>query len=362
MHKLSKLAASTAFAIATLPFVTVEEAAAGGGFCPIAPDAAWTSVHDTTTTALNTAFDTNKNLILQQMTFAYQRMMSAVKVDTSQQNVDGQKVSQAIQKSDEALASTMTQTDVNKQITQAHADFGPDGQSVNACETAVLIDEASSAMSVYKNSAREYMTPERVYAAPGSTKTPQEAIQDTLAKHRQKYCTASEAAAGLCSGAGSEPAADVEVATILNASASADAKDAFINNLVGLPLAKPTAQEASTARGSILMIESMRAEAVRSPAMVSIAAIRAMNEGGGGADADGSSFNASLDALMDTYGGGSGYNAWYTELATKNERGLMQELNKLRALSIKMRTFRSESNSRIAATMAAVLALDADQR
>lgn len=361
MLKRKRLSVPAALAIAAMPLLSANEAQAGG-YCPIAPDAAWMTVHETTTTSLNTAFDVNKNLILQQMTLAYQRMMSAIKVDTSQENVDGQKVSQSIQKSDEALASTMTQTDVNRQITQAHADFGPDGQAVNACETAVLIDEASSAMSVYKNSAREYMTPDRVYAAPGSTKTPQEAIQASLSLHRQKYCTASEADAGLCGSAGSEPAADVEVATILNASASADAKDAFLNNLVGLPLAKPTAEEATTARGSIMMIDSMRAEAVRSPAMVSMAAIRAMNEGGGGADAHGSSFNASLDNLMETYGGGSGYQAWYTELATKNERGLMQELNKLRAMSIKMRTFRSESNSRMAATLAAVLALDADER
>lgn len=360
MRRIALFLASASIAL-TAQLSTDNEAFAGGGFCPIAPDSAWLSVHQSVTTELNAAFDVDKNLILAQMTLAYQRMMSAIKVDTSQQNVDGQKVSSAISKSDEALAGVMTQSDVNRQITQAHADYGPDGQSVNACESAGMIDEASSAMSVYKASAREYVTPDRVYAAPGSTKTPAEAISASLENHRSKYCSSSEAAAGLCSSAGSQAGADVNIATLLSASASDDAKDALVNNLVGLPLPKPTPQESNTPRGSLMMVDSMRAEAIRSPAMVSLAAIRAMNGEGGGEDAHDASFNSALDNLLNVYGGGNGYSAWYSALATKNERGLMQELNKLRALSIKLRTFRSESNTRIAATMAAILAAEADR-
>lgn len=353
-----KLIAATAALLAA----SAIPAAAGGGFCPVAPDASWKAVHQSTTLELQAAFDVDKNLILNQFTLAYQRIMSAVKVDTSQENIDGQKVSQAIKKSDEALADVMTQTDVNNEISKAHADFGPDGQSVDACGSSAMIDDVSTALSVYKTSAREYATPDRVYAAAGSTITPTQAIADSLKKHRDKYCSASEAQAGLCDGAGGEAGADVDILTLFTGR-SDEAKDALVNNLVGLPLPKPTAQEAATPRGSLMMVDAMRAEAVRSPALVSLAVVRAMGNRGGGSILGGdteTSFNGALDKIMDLYGGGSGYAAWHTELATKNERGLLQELNKLRALSIKMRTYRSESNTRIAAVMAAVLAAEAD--
>lgn len=346
--------------LACSALVPISSAQAAWCPTPVVPDYAWTSGHDATTASLNAAFDVNKNAILAQMTVAFQRLMSAVRVDVSQQSIDGQRISQAIRKSDEALASTLTQTDINRQITKAHADFGPDGQSVNACETAELMERVSSAMSVYKTAAREYTTADRVASAPGSVVSPQDAIANAITRHRAKFCTASEARAGLCPSAGTEPGADVNVTSILSASASEEAKDAFVNNLVGLPLPKPTPEESSTPAGSLMMIDAMRGEAIRSPALVSVAAVRAMNASGGGADSDDASVNASLDALMEVYGGGSGYDDWYTELGTKNERGLMQELNKLRSISIKLRTFRSESNARVAATMAAILAADAD--
>ncbi len=68
---------------------------------------------------------------------------------------------------------------------------------------------------------------------------------------------------------------------------------------------------------------------------------------------------SALDALIDNYGGGPAYQKWANALQMQSERGLMVELNRLRAISMRLRTFMNDSEARKAATMAALLAAEA---
>lgn len=353
----------TLFSAASVITLLVSSSVAQAAKCVLASDSEWRGVHFSTTASLNAAFDANKNALLAQLTFSAERVISALAVDTAQNSTTGEQQATAVQRSTEAYASVVNQQMINEQITQAHADFGPEGQSVDACGSVELVTAVVGALGNYGQHAAGYVTPARIHSAPGAAISGAESIRSRVDLHRSRFCTESEAAAGLCASAGSEPGADVDVATLFDPAASDEAKDAFMNNLIGVPVTKPTGAQARTPEGALAMVKAQRAEAIRSPAIASLAAIRAINERGG--DHHGESDQSVADALKEIvslYGGGPGYEAWHTELGTKNERGLMQELNKLRALSMRLRTFSGDSATRTASIMAALLAAEATNR
>lgn len=332
--------------------------------CPAVPDIAFLSQHAATTTALQTAIVANRAAVETQMTLFFQQLVSALHVDVAQTNANGEQATAATTKSSEAMASVMTQQQQNEAILKAQEDFGPEGLPVDACVSTDRIAAAVSAISSYGNAAGGNGDVSKIDAAPGSKITGAEAVANRLTLHRQNYCTDDEVKVGLCQSVGAEPGKDVDVATLFEASASDEAKNAVINNLIGLPITKPTEAETKTAAGMLRMSTAIRAEAIRSPAINAIVAIKTANTSGSdGLTQDGGDQSAveALDTLIDHYGGGSGFDAWYHELGTKSERGLMQEMNKLKALNMKLRNMQSDSNTRITAIMAALLAAEADQ-
>ena len=66
-----------------------------------------------------------------------------------------------------------------------------------------------------------------------------------------------------------------------------------------------------------------------------------------------------LNSLIDNYGGGPAYQKWTNALQMQSERGLVVELNRLRAISMRLRTYMNDSEARKAAVMAALLAAEA---
>lgn len=324
------------------------------GSCSWAPDSAWENTHRSVEQGLMRNFDLDKNLILAEMTSGYQRLISAFRIDTSQRALNGQRVSVTTNKAGEGLASVLVQNDVNKQILKAQADFGIDGLPVEPCNNE-LMSNISNSLNTHKQNAANYMTPEKIMAASGSTISPTEAIQKNLSLHKKMFCSSSEKSFGLCENVGKEASADVDVKTLLNPNASEEAKDAFVNNLVGLPLKKPTKAEAKTPEGAIMLVDAMRAEAARSPAIVSLAVLRSQSEEDDGQK----SVNQTLDDIVKQYGGGEEYEKWYAELGTKNEKGLLIEYNKIRSLQVKLRSLKSDSNTRISAMLASILAAEA---
>ena len=66
-----------------------------------------------------------------------------------------------------------------------------------------------------------------------------------------------------------------------------------------------------------------------------------------------------LDSLVDQYGGGSKHQAWSNALAGQSERGLMMELSRLRAMSLRVRQLKAEQSARITALFATMVGLEA---
>lgn len=329
--------------------------------CQIIEQAEVNAAVPPTVAAIQEAFTADRAAIAAQIASAYQRILSAVKVDAAQTATNASQTATLTVNTHQSIASAMNAQDLADATLKAVEDFGPTGTSVDACNSSVTIKDAVAALSSY-GTENAVVSMKRMDTSPGSTISGRDAVAARISLHRQKYCSQDEKTAGLCQSVGSGK--DVDGSVLFDANASEADKDAFMNNLAGYPLSKPPAMELQTPEGQLAMVRAIRSEGLRSPGLASIAAIRSMNTGGAGSaglqsDSDGQSVAQALDALISTYGGGSGFQAWHTELASKSDRGALLELNKLRALNMKLRSFRTESNTRIAAIFAALLAGEA---
>ena len=71
------------------------------------------------------------------------------------------------------------------------------------------------------------------------------------------------------------------------------------------------------------------------------------------------SLNEVLDEIVDTYGGGKGYEQWSVKLVSQSERGLLIELARLRALGLQLRQKQIAQQGRVSAIVSTMLALEA---
>jgi len=109
-----------------------------------------------------------------------------------------------------------------------------------------------------------------------------------------------------------------------------------------------------------MMLKARRVEALRSPALISLSAIRAMSSTDDhqiGTTA--SSPLARLDALIGQYGGGPQYEAWSAGLAGQSEHGLLIELTRMRSMSLSLRQQLIEQQARTSAVFGTILATQA---
>ena len=152
-----------------------------------------------------------------------------------------------------------------------------------------------------------------------------------------------------------------DAAVLLDPSASDDDKKIVIQHLTGLPM--PVASPSmSGAEKDVAMLRARRVEALRSPALASLTAVAAMTSKTGHlADDDAQAPVQWLDSLVDQYGGGSKHQAWSNALAGQSERGLMMELSRLRAMSLRVRQLKAEQSARITALFATMVGLEAGE-
>ena len=201
-----------------------------------------------------------------------------------------------------------------------------------------------------------------VMAAPGRYGSRQAAAQQ-LYKDNEASCTQDMVKAGLCKAVGATPGASMSVATLFDPAAEGDstyeAKNAFINNIVGLP-DQPLDGLTGAARESY-MLAKMRKDAVISPAVASLKALQ-LNYSGveGGETGQGVPMAQMLRDEVGRYAGGTTANeAWTRTMAAQNERGAMVEILKIKALDMALQVRQLRQYERIEASLAALVAAEA---
>lgn len=304
-------------------------------------DGVWKAGHRSAESGLIGTVNAMQAAIAAQNAINLQLMMSTLGVMTKQISVDGGRESTAVRQTAEAMGGVFAEQAKREAIVKAEEDFGPLGQAVDSCRTVDQMRRVNGAFMDYRKHGGELARSADLDVRP-SAATP---IPEVVAARVKGYTPAA-----------------VNVTTLFDPTAEEKTKDLFIANLVGLPLPKP-GRNTPAIEAEATMLTARKAEAWRSAPIASVAAVRAMYEEDGHVALSGEGDQAmstmeALDWLVGRYGGGNEFERWSAEVATKSERGLLQEYTRLRAVSLKLQQMRSESASRTSTVLGVLLAAE----
>lgn len=308
--------------------------AAQAQLCFMGPDFGWIGQIATSKAAMmarTLLLGTNVSLA---RALTAENVISATKVFTKQVSADGARTQAMLRSTQEANAATLMEQARRERLVSIKEQYGYDtGQGVKACETVSMLAGVNTALGFTQDGASQAMT--RLDVRPGAPSPGSDAVKVRL----------------------DPTTADASV--LMQPGVSFDKKDKAIQQLAGMPPAKPTPQIAQTSEGAMMMLKARRIEALRSPALVSLEALRTQSDLSGHAfDPSNQSLVEYLDKIIDQYGGGPNHEAWAAGVAAQSESGLLRELARLRAMSLRLRQFQSEQQARLAAINAAMLAME----
>ena len=310
---------------------------AGGAVCLVA-DPIWEAGHASAQGTMSAAVDAMASTFAEQSLLTHQALISAIRVHTRQTSLNAERDAVATTSNAEAAANVYVEQRAAEQMRDAHETYGPQGQMVGGCELIEDLRLADDAMEARMDRATDVLSGDAIDAAPGQAVAPLEAAARRLSEDT--------------------PTAVSAVAFFDPETTSAD-RDAFMNNVIGLPFPLPAGIDG--VEDELVFMQARRWEAMRSPAIVSLAAVRAAAEEGShfgvGADADETtSYLGALDWYVGQFGGGPGYAAWSASLVTKSEAGLQKEVARLRAINLLLSRYRQEGQDRQLAVIATLLA------
>jgi hypothetical protein len=294
------------------------------------------------------------------------RVTGALKVLAEQINTSGNNSNRALLGVKQASASVQSDIYTFKTMSQTMMDFDPiTGQGYNPCGEETLSKNISTALGEASNDMQEKVIRE-IDAAPGAFVPDRGAVIAQRMKDASNlYCSAGEAASGLCSSPAPMAGLDTDGANFFSSAAGgtaqSNAKSALINNMFGVPYTALPASAATTAAGAAFLDQKRSQDAVNSVAQASLKSIQSWTEARSntGGATDSQSVLDALSSKVDTYSGGGDYDNWAATQATQSERGLLIELAKMMALDLNMEYMEYQSVERREASEAAQLALHA---
>ncbi|MDP4025788.1 hypothetical protein Q8W71_24455 [Methylobacterium sp. NEAU 140] len=298
-------------------------------------DPLWIAGHTSATTALNGRVATMGTNLATQRSLTLEMLLSAMKVQTAQTATNGEREVNLTSNTQQAVAAALSQVGQRRALVDAREQYSIDtGQGVNACGSIDLMNATNRAMGNVIMTGRE--TYRGLDVAPGKSVPVQQAARDRL-----------------------QDATKTDAAVFFDPAASDDDRKTVIQAMAGLPMPKPTAAIPG-GEADLMMLRARRVEALRSPALVSLSAVRAMSIAEGhevGSSAP--SPLAQLDALVGQYGGGPQYEAWSAGLAGQSEHGLLIELTRMRSMALALRQQLVEQQARTSAVLGTILAVQA---
>lgn len=268
-----------------------------------------------------------------------QRLSSAVAVLTKQKAISANQMAQASVNANQMLAEGMKTISQTERVKKARFDFGGEfGQGYNPCLIMAQRNLIASRNADISSELNKRVRSE-IDSGPGKYASLVEARNSFVERHK-KYCTPDEVSSGMCNTEGDLPGADTSLATLFNpvmeGSAEYDAKNAYINNLAGMPDQPIPSSSAKSVSAQSYMLNKNRRDAMISPALAALKNIQLDTSGIEGAE---TGKELPMSQLMENevkrYSGNSdAYTAWSRALVSQNERGVMIEILKVKALDL----------------------------
>lgn len=325
---------------------------------------------------------------------------SAIFVLSNQKAVATEQINTALKTNSQTQAAAMQSISQAKRYQQVLRDYGVQGLGHNICEVQVKREDIQETTQATQE-AIGAMVKNEITARAGRYANRREAMATRLALHDKYYCTEGQAKAGLCSGAGSRAAKSLSASTMFQPadylSAEYNDKSALINNMVGLPDDPVPANQATTLAGQSYSDLKRRKDAIKSTAMTSLKSIQAdwstvpnyenkstTTESAkakvetekqqlaknapatptgekSGEEKRALSLMAQVQQDVSRYlGGGKEYQEWSKTLTGQEEKGVLTEVLKVKALRLYIQTQEFKQLQRMEAMLAANVAAETE--
>lgn len=248
-----------------------------------------------------------------------------------------------------AVAKEIADKELIDKIVLDYTSQGFDPCAQSAATRRMANAEAEVTTSVPRRIGSE------VEAGGGRFASAADALRTRDERHQALFCTQAEVDSGACSSVGKIPGGDTNAALLFNSDTSQDmvaAKNAVINNIVGLPDNPVSREVANTPEAVTYLMEKKRKDAFLAWPIYSLKTIQAENE----------TFKPAMDARVGQYFGTPQAMEWAKSQASQAPRGLLVDLVKIQGLSLKLAERRLRQNMRLEANLAAMLELENQQR
>ncbi|HHB1466995.1 TPA: hypothetical protein ACN96V_003645 [Acinetobacter baumannii] len=318
---------------------------------------------------LNATFTTGLNTLDQSVSAALtterQLLLNAIALKTTQEAMNASSIAHADQEIAKATANAIGAVKQSERLKETAIDFGAAGQGYNPCK--VLNERRTiTETQVRDKENRPDLIFKEISAGTGKYANPVVAQEQTLKLHHDYFCTSEQVSAGLCMSVGEMSGANLQASTLFEYSSANDkyaiAKTSFINNMVGLPDAPLSANAAKTPRGKEYMRQKVENDAVISPAINSLMAIKSEfteNPNGGEFGQPVKPLRQQYREQVDRYlGHGEEYKNWNRTLVAAPERGVLVEILKEGALELAIMGNKHAQNERIESNLASLVALE----
>lgn len=342
-----------AFAVITTSIVVLSFPAFAG-LRTAGPAENWTitQINNETTDVSNT-INTFGTSLLTTLKLNFERLMSALNVATKQEALSSGDFKQSTVSTMTAFVNALRAQNQTAAVTKAYLDYNPmTGQGYDPCGTALRNKALDKAYSVLHSNAASTM--KKIPLLQGSlTDTAGSWQEQQVANHRQKFCTQTEADAGLCS-LSKVPGGDTNAALFFKSvddnSLEKEARTAYINNLMGAPLEKIHGNP-SNENSKQYLFEQNRYISMASIPAYSLSMIDAENTRDASTKV---SPTEQLNNRINTYFGGKEALKWASSMSTQTPRGLLVEMAKIEGLAAWQNFKVVEQNNRILANIAAL--------
>lgn len=302
-----------------------------------------------------------KAAFMLQSQIRFEQLISAVAVATKQEGLSANQIVDSTRNAGQTLVNAVRAQRVNDATVQAYLDYSPaTGQGYDVCGTVMRNRTLDQAFNDASGAARRLMSDLDV--TPGKLVDSRvKAMAARLDTHRQKFCTPSEAEAGLCK-LGKVPGGDTNAGLLFQGveedSDESLARKQFIQNMVGDPDEKIQKSAGQSPAGQTYLFEKNRKDALMSIPAYSLAMIDANNTRT--KEYENKSPNEIMRLRVNQYFGGKEAQKWSSSMAAQTSRGLIVEATKMAGLEVWMRHRQYEQGQRMEANLAALLLTSTD--
>lgn len=275
-------------------------------------------------------------------------IVSSIRVLAKQVEGSGEKLASATvgaEQSAAAVAKDLAEKEMIDKIVLDYTSQGYDPCGQSAATKKLAMTEAQVSASIPE------LVRSEVEGGGGKFASPSEALRAREERHQSLFCTQAEVDSGACSRLGKIPGGDTNAALLFGTDTSTEAraaKNALINQIIGLPDAPVRPEAANTPEASAYLLEKKKKDAFLAFPAYSLKTIQAENE----------NFKAVMDDRVGQYFGTAKAADWAKSQTSQAQRGLLVDLVKIQGLNLKLAERRLRQNMRIEANLAAMLELE----